>query len=108
MGYSSWGRKESDTTERLNTFTFCSLSLSAPTQNPTADPYLAPYSFLNFNLIFLAVQASPFAGFSCCRAWALGARASVVMALRFSCSAACGILPYQESNPCPLHWQVDS
>ena len=25
-----------------------------------------------------------------------------------SCSAACGILPDQGSNPCPLHWQVDS
>ena len=26
----------------------------------------------------------------------------------FSCSAACGILPDQGSNPCPLHWQADS
>ena len=25
-----------------------------------------------------------------------------------SCSAACGILPDQGSNPCPLHWQADS
>ena len=25
-----------------------------------------------------------------------------------SCSAACGILPAQGSNPCPLHWQADS
>ena len=25
-----------------------------------------------------------------------------------SCSAACGIIPDQGSNPCPLHWQVDS
>ena len=25
-----------------------------------------------------------------------------------SCSAACGIFPDQGSNPCPLHWQVDS
>ena len=25
-----------------------------------------------------------------------------------SCSAACGILPDQGSNPCPLRWQVDS
>ena len=23
-------------------------------------------------------------------------------------SAACGIFPDQGSNPCPLHWQVDS
>ena len=25
-----------------------------------------------------------------------------------SCSAACGILPDQGSDPCPLHWQADS
>ena len=25
-----------------------------------------------------------------------------------SCSVACGILPDQGSNPCPLHWQADS
>ena len=25
-----------------------------------------------------------------------------------SCSAACGILPDQGPNPCPLHWQADS
>ena len=25
-----------------------------------------------------------------------------------SCSAACGILPNQGSNPCALHWQADS
>ena len=33
---------------------------------------------------------------------------SVVVAHRLSCSAACGILPDQGSNPCPLHWQADS
>ena len=33
---------------------------------------------------------------------------SVVVAHGPSCSAACGILPDQGSNPCPLHWQVDS
>ena len=30
------------------------------------------------------------------------------MAHGLSCSAACGIFPDQASNPCPLHWQVDS
>ena len=25
-----------------------------------------------------------------------------------SCGATCGISPDQESNPCPLHWQVNS
>ena len=33
---------------------------------------------------------------------------SVVVAHGPSCSAACGILPGQGSNPCPLHWQADS
>ena len=33
---------------------------------------------------------------------------SVVVAHGPSCSAACGILPYQSSNLCPLHWQADS
>ena len=33
---------------------------------------------------------------------------SVVVAHGPSCSAACGILPDQGSNPRPLHWQVDS
>ena len=33
---------------------------------------------------------------------------SAVVAHRPSCSAACGILPDQGSNPCPLHWQSDS
>ena len=59
-------------------------------------------------------------GYSCCRAWALGTRASVVVARGLqnvgsvvvvqglSCSAACGIFPDQGSNPCPLHWQADS
>ena len=33
---------------------------------------------------------------------------SVVVTHGPSCSAACGILPDQGSNPCPLHWQADS
>ena len=33
---------------------------------------------------------------------------SVFVAHGPSCSAACGILPDQGSNPCPLHWQADS
>ena len=32
---------------------------------------------------------------------------SVVVAHGPSCSAACGVLPDQGSNPCPLHWQAD-
>ena len=33
---------------------------------------------------------------------------SVIVAHWPSCSAACGILLDQGSNPCPLHWQADS
>ena len=33
---------------------------------------------------------------------------SVAVAHRPSCSAACGILPDQGSNLCPLHWQADA
>ena len=33
---------------------------------------------------------------------------SAIVAHGPSCSAACGILPDQGSNPCPLHWQADS
>ena len=33
---------------------------------------------------------------------------SVIVAHGPSCSAACGILPDQGSNPCPLHWQAAS
>ena len=34
--------------------------------------------------------------------------ASLVVAHGFSCPVACGFLPDQESNSCPLHWQADS
>ena len=33
---------------------------------------------------------------------------SVAVAHGPSCLVACGILPNQGSNPCPLHWQADS
>ena len=42
--------------------------------------------------------------------WSTGSRhaGSVVVAHGPSRSEACGILPDQGSNPCPLHWQADS
>ena len=42
--------------------------------------------------------------------WSTGFRraGSVTVAHGPSCSAACGILPDQGLNPCPLHWRVDS
>ena len=42
--------------------------------------------------------------------WSTGSRraGSAIMAYGPRCSAACGILPDQGSNPCPLHWQAES
>ena len=42
--------------------------------------------------------------------WSTGSRraGSATVAHGPSRSAACGILPDQGSNPCPLHWQADS
>ena len=62
-----------------------------------------------WGLLFVAVRGLllPVASL-CCGAWALGARASVVVAHGLSCYVACGIFPEQSLNPCPLHWQADS
>ena len=46
--------------------------------------------------------------FSCCGVRALGTPASVVWARGLSCSAARGVFLDQGSNPCLLHWQMDS
>ena len=65
-------------------------------------------------------EASRRSGFSYCRAQALGHNGSVtvvpalystdsvVVAHGLSCSAMCGVFQDQGSNPCLLHWQVDS
>ena len=58
-------------------------------------------------------SSSRCAGLSLSRALSLrstGSRCagSVAVAHGPSCSAACGILPDQGSNPCPVHWQADS
>ena len=37
-----------------------------------------------------------------------GRAGAVIVAHGPSCSAACGILPDQGSNPCPLYWRADS
>ena len=47
-------------------------------------------------------QASHYGGFSCCRARALGAWASVVVARGLICPMACGIFLDQGSNQCSL------
>ena len=45
---------------------------------------------------------------SCLRSTGSRRAGSAIVAHRPSRSAACGILPDQGSNPCPLHWQADS
>ena len=47
-------------------------------------------------------------GFSLWWLLLLRSTGSVAVAHRFSCSMACRIFPNQGSNPCTLHWQVDS
>ena len=53
-------------------------------------------------------QASHCSDFSCFGTWALGAQGSIIVVHGLSCSEACGIFMDQGSNPCALHWQVDS
>ena len=52
------------------------------------------------------VRASHHSGLSPCGAWALGARASVVVVLELSCSTVYEIFLDQGSNPCCLYWKV--
>ena len=55
-----------------------------------------------------SAQASHCGGFSCCRGQALGRLSFSSCARGFSCSLVCGIFLDQRSNPCTLHWLVDS
>ena len=48
------------------------------------------------------------AGLSLSQPLLLRSAGSVIVAHGPSCSAACGILPDQGLNPCPLHWQAAS
>ena len=57
---------------------------------------------------FWVVRASHCGGFSCCRAQALSAHASVVVVHGLSGPSGCGIFLDQGSNLCPFHRQVDS
>ena len=58
---------------------------------PSLVPAIRDYSVVG-------TQVSHRGGFSCCRAWALGAQALVVSGISWA----------KGSNPCPLHWQADS
>ena len=71
--------------------------------------------YMDFSLLAVNGDSSPVAvhgllhyhGFSCCKAQTLDTD-SIVVVQRFRCSTACGIFLDQGSNPCLLHWQVDS
>ena len=75
--------------------------------------------FISVRGLFFLVAASGGHSSSCCTGLSLsrplslrstGSRhaGSVAVAHGPSCSAACGIFPDQDSNPCPPHWQADS
>ena len=53
-------------------------------------------------------RASPYSGFSCFRAQALGTQALVIVLHGLSCSKVCGIFLDQGLNLCPLLWEADS
>ena len=69
-------------------------------------------SYSEWGLLFLVVLGLLIAVASFVAEQTLGTQASVacvaVVANKLSRSAVCGIFPDQRSNPCPLHWQVDS
>ena len=58
--------------------------------------------------LFIAVRGPLTIAASLVRSTGSRRAGSVIVAHGPSCSAACGILPDQGSNQCPLHWQVDS
>ena len=74
------------------------------------DRFLRPFSSCREQVLrsSCGAWASHCGGFSCCGVRALGFDGSVVVSHELSCSVAYGIFPDWRSNPCPLHWQVDS
>ena len=65
-------------------------------------------SSLHWPLCSCGAGPSPCDGFSHGGAEALGHAGSVVVAQGLCFSSACGVFPDQGSNPCLLHWWVDS
>ena len=58
--------------------------------------------------LFIAVRGPLTAAASLLQSTGSRRAGSVIVAHGPSRSAACGILPDQVSNPCPMHWQTDS
>ena len=64
--------------------------------------------------VWFRAQALGRPGFGTCSSWAQelqlsgSSTGSIVVVHGLSCSVACGVFSDQGSNPCLLHWQVDS
>ena len=59
-----------------------------------------------FLLCWVFIAASR--GYSVVVARRLLTAVTSLVVCKLICSMACGILPKQGSNPCPLHWQGES
>ena len=106
-----------DTEYSRHSLCLCLVNLPFKPELDTILIYLY-HQRLVLSVLFFAVasgghSSSRCAGLSLSRPlllWSTGSRGagSVIVAHGPSRSAACGILPDQGSNPCPLHWQADS
>ena len=87
----------------------CGLSLVAVSRGYSLLPCVASHcsGFSLQWLLLLRSTGSRHAG-SVVVAHRLQSAGSAVAAHGLSCFVACGTLPDQGLNPCPLHWQVDS
>ena len=68
---------------------------------------VALHRLLMWWFLLLQSTGSRARGVSSCGSWILE-HSSILGAHRLSCSTACGIFLEQGSNPCSLHWRVDS
>ena len=82
---------------------------SLPARLP-GKPYFCLHWIFVAAMAFSSCNAQAFhcGGFSCCGTWALEYSGSVVVENRLSHLEACGIFLNQGSNPCPLHYKMDS
>ena len=107
VGYSPWGCKESDTTERLHSLVH-SLVAASGGYSP-----LWCSGFSLWRLLSLRSTGSRHQGSRSCgtglSSWGSQSieQGSIAGAPWLHCSAACGVFPDQGSNPCLLHWRVD-
>ena len=71
-------------------------------------------NFMRFIFFFFFKMTAPFFYyfffyFWLCWVFVVACRLSLVAVCELSCPTVCGVfVPHQGSNPCPLHWRVDS